>query len=113
VLLAALGSGDEIEPNVEGPVELSSSDAFLLCSDGWWSGLDATRLATTLARAATPEAWLDAMGAVVAARADPRQDNHWAIACWVGAKPVVEVSEDELETVVNRPTPDAAQHAGR
>ena len=113
VLLAALGSGDEIEPNVEGPLELCSTDAFLLCSDGWWSGLDGARLAATLARAATPDEWLDAMRAVVAERADPRQDNHSAIACWVGDKPVLDVSEDELETVVNGPAPGTAQHAGR
>lgn len=113
VLLAALGSGEEIEPNVEGPLELRSSDAFLLCSDGWWSGLDASRLAAALGRAATPDEWLDEMRRLVAERADPRQDNHSAIACWVGDKPVVRITEDEIETVVTRAAAGAAHGAGR
>ncbi len=113
VLLAALGSGEEIEPNVQGPIELHSSDVFLLCSDGWWSGLEAGRIAAVLARAASPEEWLDAMRAVVAERADPRQDNHSAIACWVGDKPLVAASQDELDTVVSRSAGGAMHGDGR
>jgi len=99
VLLAALGSGEEIEPNVEGPIELCDGDAFLLCSDGWWSGLDPGSIARALASSATPEEWLEAMRRRVAERADPRQDNHSAIACWLGERPAVAPIEDELDTV--------------
>jgi len=83
VLLAALGSTEEAVPNVAGPFELEQSDAFLLCSDGWWSGLDPQRIAELLPDAATPEDWLDRMIALTLEQADPHQDNYSAIACWI------------------------------
>ena len=83
-LLAALGSADEIEPHVAGPFALHRSDALLLCSDGWWGGLDFETLSESLAHAATPESWLDAMIDLTQQRADPRQDNYSAIAVWIG-----------------------------
>ena len=87
VLLAALGSGDEIRPHVAPPLQLLPGDSFLLCSDGWWHSLEPEGIETTLAQAATPQAWLDAMHDATIARADPRQDNHSAIACWIRAAP--------------------------
>jgi len=83
VLLAALGSGDEIHPHVAPPLQLIAGDSFLLCSDGWWHGLEPAGIDAALAQAATPQAWLDAMLDATAARADPRQDNYSAIACWI------------------------------
>jgi serine/threonine protein phosphatase PrpC len=89
VLLAALGSAEEVTPHVSEPFELQRSDTFLLCSDGWWGGLDAQVISNLLADAATPEEWLDTMMALTLERADPHQDNYSAIACWV---------EEALET---------------
>lgn len=84
-LVAALGVTEEIEPHtVVRPVELIEGDAFLLCSDGWWEAFDETALATSLARALTPQEWLDDMRDQIIARAKPRQDNFSAIAIWVG-----------------------------
>jgi serine/threonine protein phosphatase PrpC len=84
VLLAALGSSEEVVPHVSEPVELQHSDAFLLCSDGWWNGLEPQIFSDLLGGASTPEDWLDAMIALRLEHADPRQDNYSAIACWIG-----------------------------
>jgi serine/threonine protein phosphatase PrpC len=84
VLLAALGSSEEAVPHVCGPFELQHSDAFLLCSDGWWSGLEPQVLSTLLKGASAPEDWLDTTIAAKLEHADPRQDNYSAIACWIG-----------------------------
>lgn len=84
-LVAALGMDGEVEPHtVVRPVELLEGDAFLLCSDGWWDGLDDEALVDSLARALSPQAWLDDMAGQVRARQAPRQDNYSAIAVWVG-----------------------------
>jgi PPM family protein phosphatase len=87
VLLAALGSAEEAEPHVSEPLELQCADAFLLCSDGWWSGLGPEVISKSLAAAATPDDWLDAMTALKVQHADPHQDNYSGIACWIGAAP--------------------------
>ena len=84
-LLAALGMEGEIEPHtVVRPVELQEGDAFLLCSDGWWDGLNADDLAASLTQSLDPAQWLDLMRQKVLAFARPRQDNFSALAVWVG-----------------------------
>jgi PPM family protein phosphatase len=84
VLLAALGSAEEVAPHVSEPCALEHSDAFLLCSDGWWGALDSERISVLLADATSPEEWLQAMADETLARADSHQDNYSAIACWIG-----------------------------
>jgi len=96
VLLAALGSAEDVAPHVCEPFELQPTDAFLLCSDGWWSGLEPDLIANLLANATAPELWLEAMSAVTLQRADPRQDNYSAIACWVGE--AIEVNQADSAT---------------
>ena len=83
-LLAALGSAEEAEPHIAGPFELQSADAYLLCSDGWWSSLEPQVISKLLGEAPSPDSWLDAMIAMRLEHADPRQDNYSAIACWIG-----------------------------
>jgi PPM family protein phosphatase len=83
VLLAALGSAEEAQPHVCGPLELQESDVFLLCSDGWWGSLEPQELSTLLSTASTPEEWLESMSNCARNHADPRQDNYSAIACWI------------------------------
>ena len=84
VLLAALGCAEEIAPHVSDPLEIKSTDAFLLCTDGWWDGLELPRISGLLTQAATPDLWLDAMIIPTREPADSRQDNYSAIACWIG-----------------------------
>jgi len=84
-LIAALGIEDDIEPHtVPQPVALQDGDAFLLCSDGWWSALDDSGIVGALADASTPDEWLAGMQRRIEARAVPRQDNFSAIGVWVG-----------------------------
>ena len=84
-LVAALGIDGEVEPHtVVRPVEIQEGDAFLLCTDGWWEGLDDQALRSTLARALSPEDWLAGMQTLIEARKMPRQDNFSAIAVWAG-----------------------------
>jgi serine/threonine protein phosphatase PrpC len=83
VLLAALGSAEAAEPHVSERFQLQRSDAFLLCSDGWWGGLDLQIISKLLADASSPEDWLNAMDDIKRQHADPRQDNYSAIACWI------------------------------
>jgi len=86
LLLAAMGSEEEIEPHVGGPLELRAADAFLLCSDGWWDGLDEARIGRALAQASSAPDWLDAMAEATRERADAKQDNYSAIGCWIGER---------------------------
>jgi PPM family protein phosphatase len=56
VLLSALGTQEDVQPHVSSePLELERSDAFLLCSDGWWAGLEPQTISGLLASAATPD----------------------------------------------------------
>jgi serine/threonine protein phosphatase PrpC len=84
VLLAALGAEEEAAPHVAELQELEPADAFLLCSDGWWGALDPPLISRLLTEVGSPEEWLDAMLAHTTASADAFQDNHSAIACWIG-----------------------------
>ena len=109
VLLAALGSAEEAAPHVSERIELERTDAFLLCSDGWWGALDPQTISALLAEAPSPEEWLDAMMALTVQRADPRQDNFSAIACWIGESLGAADSASEAETWPPR-SPDTPLH---
>ncbi|HXW63759.1 MAG TPA: PP2C family serine/threonine-protein phosphatase [Burkholderiaceae bacterium] len=86
-LMAALGADEGINPHISAePFSLREGDAFLLCSDGWWSSVTDDEIELLQAGATTPDEWLDAMITRTAKRADPRQDNFSAIGCWVGGK---------------------------
>ena len=84
-LLCALGvAADFVAHTLQSPFELADGDALLLCSDGWWEGLRAADIERTLEQAQEPEQWLQAMQALIEQAAHPQQDNHSAIAVWVG-----------------------------
>jgi serine/threonine protein phosphatase PrpC len=115
VLLAALGSAEEAQPHVSGPVELQPSDAFLLCSDGWWGSLEPEDLSTVLSAASTPEEWLDGMSDLTTRQADPRQDNYSAIACWIVSEAQTRAAADsavEPDTLWPRSGPANMQPRG-
>jgi serine/threonine protein phosphatase PrpC len=88
VLFAALGTADEL--NIAGLKEtfdLLDRDAFLLCTDGLWEYVDEAFMSTTLAQAASPAAWLDALAAQVRAAAKANHDNYSAFAVWIEEDP--------------------------
>src|SRR5947209_15654433 len=49
ILTAALGSGDQVRPDVpEHPVQLQEGDSLLLCTDGLWSLMTEKEIATAV-----------------------------------------------------------------
>jgi serine/threonine protein phosphatase PrpC len=84
-LLAAMGSEEMPQVHVTFlPESLRDGDAFLLCSDGWWDGLDLDDIERTMLDAERPEVWLDRMAGMVAQARVVNQDNYTAVAVWVG-----------------------------
>lgn len=84
-LIAALGIEDDIEPHTTDSFQvLEEGDAYLLCSDGWWGSLSEHDIGRQFAVAETPEAWLMNMRRHVASSARDDQDNHSAVAMWMG-----------------------------
>ena len=84
-LVCAMGVADDfVAHTIERPFAVTEGDALLLCSDGWWDPLQAVDIERTLGQAQNPEQWLQAMQALIVQAADPKQDNHSAIAVWVG-----------------------------
>jgi serine/threonine protein phosphatase PrpC len=85
VLLAALGSVDEMEPDVSAAAEpVYDGDVFMLCSDGLWEYVEEAVMEHLLAFSPTAESWLTALEAELLARAEPGHDNYSAIAVWLG-----------------------------
>ncbi|WP_207000341.1 PP2C family protein-serine/threonine phosphatase [Trinickia mobilis] len=84
VLISALGTRDLLDvTGLDGTFALLDRDAFLLCTDGLWEYVDETFMSKTLAQAATPNAWLDALAARVRATASANHDNFSAVAVWI------------------------------
>ena len=65
-----------------GPVQ--AGDVFMLCTDGLWEYVADEVLERTLAAAASPRAWLDALSAEVrsATRDKASHDNYTALVVW-------------------------------
>ena len=85
ILYAALGAGEEIYfESLDKPFLLQEGDAFLLCSDGFWEGVDQEFMASTLALSGSAEEWLIRMEQLVLARNSAAQDNYSALAVWIG-----------------------------
>lgn len=84
-LVGAMGmAGEFVAHTIERPFALAEGDVLLLCSDGWWEPLRTVDIEDTLAEARDPEPWLQAMASLIARAAAPGQDNHSAVAVWVG-----------------------------
>lgn len=82
-LFAALGQVENFEPVVtQAALPLTGSDAFLLCTDGFWEYIDEPAMERSLERALSAERWLRAMEAQVVEHGGPEQDNYSALAIW-------------------------------
>lgn len=85
ILYAALGTGEEVYfESLDKPFPLHEGDAFLLCSDGFWEGMDAEAMVSALSLAGSAEEWLIRMEQLVLDRNSATQDNYSALAVWVG-----------------------------
>lgn len=88
-LRSALGiAGEVLEVSSADAAEpLQGGDVFLLCTDGLWEYVEDGRLESTLAAAATPREWLDALSAEVLRSAAHKasHDNFTALVVWTRA----------------------------
>ncbi len=86
ILYAALGTGEEVYfESLDEPFSLHEGDAFLLCSDGFWEGVGADAMVSSLGLAGSAEEWLIRMEQLVLDRNSATQDNYSALAVWVGS----------------------------
>lgn len=88
-LYSALGTeGPDLHISVSpAPFPLFAREALMLCTDGLWEWVPDEDIATALAIAPGPQAWLNDLGERVrlAAAARPNHDNYTALALWLGA----------------------------
>jgi serine/threonine protein phosphatase PrpC len=90
MLVGAIGIEGGVEPHTIGtPFPLRDGDAFLLCSDGWWSTLDDAAIELAFAAACSADDWLVRMRSRVLDAKVDEQDNFSAIAVWVGEPALV------------------------
>ena len=85
-LRSALGiAAEQLEvTGSKGGDAVQAGDVFMLCTDGLWEYIGDTVLERTLAAAATPRAWLDALSAEVLSAASHKasHDNYSALVVW-------------------------------
>ena len=85
-LLRTMGSPEVPVPDiVPEPVNIRVGDAFLLCSDGFWEYITGLEMEVDLAKATSPEHWVDLMSVRLTKKsyADQDSDNFSAIAIFV------------------------------
>lgn len=83
-LLRVLGNNHKLKVDIlETPLQLNSKDAFLLCTDGFWEYVYELEMEIDLAKANSPEEWLNYMYGRLYKRAEGNFDNFSAIAVFV------------------------------
>lgn len=90
LLYLVLGMSSEAdEASYCDAVALEEGDVFLLCTDGFWHGIDEALMQQTLQQVTTPQDWLQLMAQSVDAHArkNVAQDNYSAVAIWTGEPP--------------------------
>ena len=78
-ILRALGSVNS-QCSISTVLKLEPEDAFLLCTDGFWEYVFEEEMEQTLTQAGSPEAWLEAMLALLRSRIPADTDNYTAAA---------------------------------
>ena len=82
-LLRALGGKDEVKADIV-ETEVLPSDAFLLCSDGFWDNIWEKEMLETLSDTSVASDWLKSMRRIAERRMTSDNDNHTAIAIRLG-----------------------------
>lgn len=96
LLYGAMGGDEDTTPTLlDGAVATEDGDAFLVCTDGFWSAVDAQAMQRALRLARTPDDWLSDMHRRLAKVQD--SDNYTALAVWVGAPEEITVIDAEVD----------------
>ncbi|MDO5350643.1 MAG: protein phosphatase 2C domain-containing protein [Lachnospiraceae bacterium] len=84
-LLRVLGTEwDTPKYQIAEPIERESSQAFLLCTDGFWELIDEKKMQHFLKKAKTPADWLSLMEGIVKKNGHGKNmDNYSAVAVWL------------------------------
>ena len=82
-LFRALGQDGGLNVDT-GSVDLTPGKyAFLLCSDGFWEYVYEQEMTVSLAKASSPEDWVEQMRSILRQRAPENNDNNTAAAIWL------------------------------
>jgi serine/threonine protein phosphatase PrpC len=79
-LLRTLGERGTARPAVTGPEPLCESDAFLLCTDGFWENVRELEMLADLASSVSPEQWLERSVRRIRKHIHEQSDNYSAVA---------------------------------
>ena len=80
-LLRALGSDGELRPTFQQKKKtIKHTDAFLLCTDGFWEYVTEAEMESTLQSSSSPDMWLEKMEHILLKKVQGKHDNYSAIA---------------------------------
>ena len=84
ILLGAVGANSEVGPEVLGaPIDISSGDAFLLCTDGIWNCLAPEDIEASLKTSDSVQAWITDLMDHVQQLGQGNNDNFTATGVWI------------------------------
>jgi serine/threonine protein phosphatase PrpC len=84
VLLGAVGTQSEVGPEVlEQAIDISTGDAFLLCTDGIWNCLSPADIESSLQRSGCVQDWINDLMATVRQQGRGDNDNFTATGVWI------------------------------
>ena len=83
-LISYLGMGNVSLMDINNePFILQENDIVLLCSDGFWEYVYEQEMTVSLAKASSPEDWVEKMRSILRQRAPENNDNNTAAAVWL------------------------------
>lgn len=84
ILLGAVGVNSEVGPEVlSHPVDVSSEDAFLLCTDGIWNNLSPEQIQESLKQSSSVQDWISDLMTAVEQAGRGKNDNFTATGVWI------------------------------
>ena len=95
-----IGRGATSVGSVAVELAVAPADAFLICTDGAWEHLQEGEMETELARASSPEGWVEELGARVARAAPQGNDNYSLVGVWVDDDVAAAHPADDEVTVI-------------
>ena len=84
ILLGAAGANSEVGPEVlNQPIDISTEDAFLLCTDGVWNCLGPEEIEKSLRQSSSVQDWISDLMALVDRSDQGPNDNFTATGIWI------------------------------